>query len=89
MRTQLPGYVEMTDGGALVETRDGLIEAIEKYLSNGGPAKFRVIAAMDINITFDDVLGGDVLRVGKYEFSFTRSKHIPLGEYYILQGGGK
>lgn len=77
--------VLMTDGGATVEQREDLIAAIEKFLEKGGSAEFKIVAAMDVNLEIDDVLIGSSVRVGKYEFEFTRDRFVPLGEYYIMQ----
>lgn len=79
--------VLMTDGGATVEQREDLIESIEKFLDAGGSPKFKVVAAMDVNLEIDDVLIGSNVRVGRYEFEFTRDRYVQLGEYYIMQKG--
>ncbi len=85
MRTQMSDKVLMTDGGAIVEQRQDLIDAIEKFLEKGGSPNFRVAAAMDVNLDIDDVGMGDMVQVGPYKFKFTRDRYVPLGEYYILQ----
>lgn len=77
--------VLMTDGGAIVGQRADLIMAIEKFLDAGGSPEFKIVAAMNVNLEIDDVLMGSRVRVGKYEFEFTRDIYVPLGEYYIMQ----
>ena len=71
--------------GGWTEERDGLIESIEMFLEKGGSPEFKIVAAMDVNLEIDDVLGGSRVRVGKYEFEFIRDRVIPLSEYYILR----